>query len=711
MRICQVTPGLLPIPPNGWGAVEKIIWEYHCIANDMGHDSHIRYLNDVDDSFDVVHIHVANLANEAHKRGIKYIFSLHDHHAYVYGKESSVYKENLEAIQNSVVSFVPAKFLIEYFGYHPKLHYFSHGVNTEFFKPNVNQQTEHKLLCVANNGFANDQGFDRKGFSFAIQAAKILDLPITIVGPSNNKNFFSKYKNEYNKLNLVFDADEKELLKQYQNHTIFLHPSILEAGHPNLTLLEAMSCGLPVIATYEPGNNLPGLVRVERDVNQIIQRIGFVLNNYEGVKQLTLQTAEEHSFKNITKKLIEEYSKIINKKTNMKEQLIDIYENTKLMVREKLEARNKFIFTFIQGAKVEILGNKKSKYKVDFIDSNANKIIYTSTIDNNCWCKTTKEYFVNWLINVYENDVLVASHKFDPTGKHIYIAMESSAIGDTLAWFPMFDEFRKKWNCKLTVSTFKNDWFEKEYPEIKFVKPGETVYDLYAMFAVGWYYNDSKINYNKTPINFREEPLQKTASSILGLEYKEVKPRVVLPPRLTTLEGDYVLIAPHASAHAKYWNKPGGWQAVIDHLVSKNYKVVMITSEKLGDAWHDSKLGGTLVNVIDKTGDYYIEDRMIDIKGAKLFIGVGSGLSWLSWAIGTKTIMISGFSYPYTEFNDCIRIFNENPNACTGCFNRHWLNPGDWDWCPDHKGTERMFECTKTIEIQQVIDAIDKVLV
>jgi hypothetical protein len=28
MKITQVTPGLITIPPNGWGAVEKIIWNY-----------------------------------------------------------------------------------------------------------------------------------------------------------------------------------------------------------------------------------------------------------------------------------------------------------------------------------------------------------------------------------------------------------------------------------------------------------------------------------------------------------------------------------------------------------------------------------------------------------------------------------------------------------------------------------------------------------
>ena len=29
MKIIQVNLGLLPIPPNGWGAVEKIIWDYY----------------------------------------------------------------------------------------------------------------------------------------------------------------------------------------------------------------------------------------------------------------------------------------------------------------------------------------------------------------------------------------------------------------------------------------------------------------------------------------------------------------------------------------------------------------------------------------------------------------------------------------------------------------------------------------------------------
>jgi len=397
----------------------------------------------------------------------------------------------------------------------------------------------------------------------------------------------------------------------------------------------------------------------------------------------------------------------------MKEVLIQEYNNLEQLNLPYKQNENQFFINFVQGAKCEIVGDVQKSYIVKFIDTKFDKVIHESELTNNMWTKTAIQYFMWWRVEVYdkETDELVFEHNFDLKNKRVYIHLDSSAIGDTLAWFPYIDEFRKKHNCNVVCSTFHNKWFKEEYPELEFVEPSTEVFDLYAMYTIGWYYDeDKKVVDTKIPIEFKQHPLGQTSTSILGLDYFELRPKLNLPKKSKQIEGKYVVIAPHASAHAKYWNHPGGWQAVIDYLNNKGYKVVMITSEKLGDTWHDSKLGGTLKGVINKTGNYPIEDRMIDMKYADAFIGVGSGLSWLAWSIGTPVVMISGFSEPYTEFLDCERVFNYDPNVCTGCFNKHWLNPGDWEWCPEHKNTSRHFECTKTIKPEQVINSINKFL-
>ena len=219
MKVINVNPGILPIPPNGWGAIEKIIWDYHLQLKNIGVQSEIKFLDEIkyDDST-IVHVHVANLANMFHDKGIPYIFTIHDHHAYVYGKDSPVFRENLKAIENSVFSLSPCKYLVEYFG-SKKLRYFSHAVNTEIFKFN-GRQKHHvpKLLCVANNGYAYDQSVDRKGFRFAIEAAMKLALPLTIAGPRNNDNFFKTLPpeiNGYANLTKLYDLDEKWLVNLY----------------------------------------------------------------------------------------------------------------------------------------------------------------------------------------------------------------------------------------------------------------------------------------------------------------------------------------------------------------------------------------------------------------------------------------------------------------------------------------------------------------
>ena len=392
----------------------------------------------------------------------------------------------------------------------------------------------------------------------------------------------------------------------------------------------------------------------------------------------------------------------------MKEILIKEYNNLIKNPIKSLFPKNNVYSTFINGAKIEVLGDIEKNYKIQFIDRNTDKLVHETEINNNMWSKLNKQYYIDCLIKVIDletNEII--EHTFDAKDKRVYIHFASKALGDTIAWVPYAEEFRKKHKCKLIISTFHNEMFEENYTDIEFIEPGTPQDGLYAMYEVGWHYDEEgNIDHNRNPLDFRKIPLQGAAYDILGLEPKEIKPKLTFKNTGPTIKGDYVVIAPHGSSHAKYWNYPGGWQAIIDHLNSKGYKVVMITQEPLGDKWHDSKLGGTLTGVIDKTGNHPLSERANDMLNAKAFIGIGSGLSWLAWALETPVVMISGFSEAYSEFKDCKRI-SPPKSKCSGCFNRTRLDAGDWEWCPDHKNTNRMFECTKSIIPSTVINAID----
>jgi len=682
MRIINITPGLIPIPPNGWGAVEKIIWEIHKALLELGHESTIEYLDDIKDC-DVVHIHVANLANEAHQRGIPYYFTMHDHHAYLYGKDSDVFKENMLAIRNAKKAFVPAKFLVEYFENVPE--YFSHGVNTDYFT--LGNVSEFKLLCVANNGFIHDQSEDRKGFGYAIEAAKRLNLPITIAGPSNNKNYFDKFPPDYNKLTVLYNLSEDELRDLYKEHSCFLHLSTLEAGHPNLTILEAMSSGLPVIGTYEENNSLKGMIVVDRDVDQTVKAIEQLLPNLKEYQDLARQQALDLSWNNRTKELIKHYT------MSLREQLVSSYKNTKMLGVQSKQHTPTFNMNFIDGAFFEILGGPDKEYHVQFIDKKTNVVHHSDHIKQNHWVKASTAYHVDWNIVVNGNSVTP-----DYSGKKVYISLDSKALGDTIAWFPYVEEFRLKHNCKMVCSTFWNHFFESEYPEIEFIKPGQVANNLYAMYTIGWYYNaDGSVNLSKAPNDFKEQSLQKTASDILGLDFKELRPRIKAPS--VDSKEKKVVIAMHSTAQCKYWNNPNGWQELVDYLLSKGYDVIMASREE------DGYMGNPYPKGITLLLDTSMDSVMREILSAEMFIGISSGLSWLAWALGTDTCLISGITKPEADFTPTVRISPEE-SVCRFCFSKERLDAGDWNWCPKHKGTDRQFECTKTITAQQVIDAI-----
>ena len=312
LKICHVDPACgLQIPPKNWGAIEKIIWELEENQKLLGHDSTHKLANRINQNeYDIVHCHVANLAINLKDRGIPYIFQLHDHHVFHYGKNSHTYQINLEAIEGSLITLLPAKFLVDYFN-HPKAIYFSHGVNVDKFYPIPKPiPTTPKLLMVAANGLGGEPiGFDRKGFTFGLALAMKCNLEITIAGPGFNKSWFNNnlWMFNYPKLNLVFDTPNDELLELYHNHDIFIHPTMLEAGHPNLTMIEAAASGIPIIANWEHETDFHGAWRSPRDVFEMEKGLNDIMENYSSYKKRAIETGKKLSWKNRTKELIKIY--------------------------------------------------------------------------------------------------------------------------------------------------------------------------------------------------------------------------------------------------------------------------------------------------------------------------------------------------------------------------------------------------------------------
>jgi autotransporter strand-loop-strand O-heptosyltransferase len=414
-------------------------------------------------------------------------------------------------------------------------------------------------------------------------------------------------------------------------------------------------------------------------------------NNYEDIKNTLLELLN-------TNKTYE-----IDTKRDFKKELLDFYKEVNSVsktLNNPIIKSYKVNNHFVVNPFIEISGEEESNFEITFIDEDEN-IIYQNNLAINSWVKLNREYYTKWTIRVKEDNNLIFSNILNLENKRVYISFGSKSLGDSLSWIPYCEEFRKKHNCELIVSTFLNDLFKDQYPNIEFVEPGETVYDIYAQYQLGWFYNQNgEFDSNKHPFDFKRQPLQKTATDILGLDYVEIRPELKLP---NITKKKKVGIGFHSTAQAKYWNNPDGWQSVIDYLDSLGYECMIYSKE--GDGYMNNFYpkgvtiyeGGNLQEVID------------DLSTCEFFVGLGSGLSWLAWACKLPVVLVSGFSEKWAETKlDTYRVINEN--VCHGCFNNDRLNAGDWNWCPLHKGTNRQFECTKEISSDIVIKEINKII-
>ena len=476
----------------------------------------------------------------------------------------------------------------------------------------------------------------------------------------------------------------------------------------NLPLIEAMACGIPSIYSncsgqleFAEGKGIPVNIIEEKpadinsyarykmsdlpgnyyepDFDHLSQQMKFTYEFYDQVKEKSLQESEKLRNDFNWERIGE-----IGYKT-----LVEFYEKHKTKTSDLENITN---INYINGPRVEIIGDKFEQYKIEFLDEN-NNIIHEDIITSNMWTTCSRKYYTKWKIKINGNIV----DEFDLTNKRVLICLESKAIGDTVAWVPYVVEFAKKHNCKVILSTFYNKWFKglEEYKNIEFVEPGSVI-ECYAVYRIGWFKGEddkwSRFEMYPNPVN--QIPLQQTATDILGLEYKEVNYGLNFPKLSKPIKEKYVVFAPNATSGCKEWDYKN-WVELSKLIKQLGYEIIVLTQNPY-------KIEGTkniFGEPLNKVANYLYH--------ADAFIGLGSGLSWFNWALGNHTYMINGFARPGHEFTTNItRIYNDN--VCIFCWNDEvfTFDAGDWDWCPVYKGTEKQHICQKSITPLQVFNIL-----
>jgi len=314
---------------------------------------------------------------------------------------------------------------------------------------------------------------------------------------------------------------------------------------------------------------------------------------------------------------------------------------------------------------------------------------------------SVEKYFICWRVEVSLDGVKVFNHTLNLDGQKVFLNVDRrNGLGDILAFLPSVGEFKRKFNCEVSISLpeYMREFVANIFPEIPQVD--EMSFDNYATYFYKMYGGDFPF----CKVDFRYAPLNRMANYIVGLETLPIKPNFK-PTALPVTDAPYVCIGIQASTPRKSWFYPDGWKIIVDYLKSLGYRVFCIDKKNFQQ---EGKYSATMPdNAEDFTGDFSIMERANMLYHAEFFIGLGSGLSWLADAVNCPVVMICGFSQDWFEFHTPYRVANRL--VCNGCFNDVRAN-FIYDVCPYHKGTARELECQKKIYPSQVIDAINRLI-
>ena len=286
MKISIIGPGIMPIPPKGWGAVESLVWDYNIELTKLGHDVQIvntnskheiiKQVNDFDPDF--THLQYDDYFDVmSHIKCKKQAATTH----FGYLEQPQKYHHGYNYIMNG---FIHSDF---------QIFCLSEGIKKIYERFGI---SENRLKVICNGARDDLFIFKEKPLFFdkSIYLAKITDRKRQHVYQNINHLHFAGNKDDsrfnFNRENYLGEWSKDTL---YQNLTDYPNLVLLSDGEADpLVTKEALIAGLGlVISEYSTANldlSLPFIdVIPENKINDIEYVESVIINNRS--KSLTMR--------------------------------------------------------------------------------------------------------------------------------------------------------------------------------------------------------------------------------------------------------------------------------------------------------------------------------------------------------------------------------------------------------------------------------------
>lgn len=165
----------------------------------------------------------------------------------------------------------------------PNVAYIPHGINTQFFTPEIAHRRTNRLLFVGQHL----RDFEALNFCVPRIAEKIKDLSVhVVVHSAYQKKIFA-----HDCVTIYSNINDDDLKREYQEASLLFLP--MQDSTACNSLLESLACGLPIVTTNVGGNakyleNTNSLLLPENNYEALIEETILLLNNEFKINELSL---------------------------------------------------------------------------------------------------------------------------------------------------------------------------------------------------------------------------------------------------------------------------------------------------------------------------------------------------------------------------------------------------------------------------------------